>query len=674
MRTVPLVLALVLVLIACSCASGGSAGRDAGGGDGDSDADTDADLEDGAPPPPDGGSPDRPPIVTDKPIVILMIGDGMGHAQLDAASLFAHGETGQLFMQTLPVQGEIVTGSLSGITDSAASATTMATGARTWNGSIGLDRDGQPAETAVELAHRLGMAGGVVTTALLPHATPGGFSAHRNSRNDYLDIADDQARVVRPEVLLGGGSGYYDQPGASSNRALGDLTGELFAAGWPVVRTSAELAAVDRAGGKVLGMFAKEHMTYVRDRAEGSTEPTLAEMSLAALDLLDQDPDGFFVMIEGARIDMAGHSNDLDRNVQETLAFDEAIEAVAGWIAERPRATLLVTADHECGGLRIVTPHAAGTLPDVEWRWGQHTNARVAVLGSGPGAAPFQGTVTDHRAIHAAIVAGLTEEAFVEPPRDLVADGHLADLRYRAVEQTNPTGFGAGYNQLDALWVDADDRALEIGVEGLFEWDHNALVVLVDTDLGAGTGPARLAGALRDQRGVADSILSALDLDDPAVDGFGADFALVALGGTDPRAEDMLDRAGLRGLHAPVGDEGDLWWYGAATNFGEGVRTRGDPDDPVAAVSGEGWETRIDWRTLFPDLDGGVPDGATFGIAAILVNDDGGYTSNQALPPFPDGTDNPGRTRIALPGLVRFVVDSDLDGVADAALEPTVVP
>lgn len=662
--------AFALVLSACSCAEGADDDHDAAAGP----RDAAPDREDGAPPPPDGGAPDRPDIVTDKPIVILMIGDGMGPAQVEAASLFAHGETGRLFMQSLPVHGQLRSAGLSGTTDSAAAATVMATGARTWNGRIGLDRDGQSVENVIELAHRLGQVGGIVTTALLPHATPGGFSAHRTSRHDYVEVADDQARVVRPEVLLGGGSGYYDQPGPTSNRTLGDLTGELYDAGWPVARTAEELAVVDRYGGKVLGMFAKEHMAYVRDRAQDTTEPTLAEMSLAALELLDQDPDGFFVMIEGARIDMAGHGNDLDRNVQETLAFDEAIEAVAGFIADRPQATLLVTADHECGGLLILEPRGAGTLPDVEWRWGNHTNARVDVYGTGPGAEPFRDVVRDHRSIHAAIVAGLTEQAFVDPPGDLLADGSLGDLRWRAAEQTVETGFGPGYNQLDALWLDADDRGLSIGVEGLFEWAHNALVVLVDTDLGADTGPARLSGALRDQRGVADAILSALALDDPGVDGFGADFALVAMGGTDPRVEDLLDRAGLRGLHAPVGDEGDLWWYGVATNFGEGVRTRGSPDDPVAAVGAEGWETWISWQTLYPDLAGAVPDGATLAIAAILVNDDGGYTSNQSLPPFPAGTDNPGRTPVALPGVVRFVADTDLDGIADAALAPTILP
>jgi len=623
--------------------------------------------------PADGGAPDRPESDGVKRILILMIGDGMGKTELDAASLYRAGETGRLFLQSLPVHGEIVTGSLSGITDSAAAATTMATGVRTWNGNIGLDRDGQPAETAVELAHRLGRSAGIVTTALLPHATPGGFSAHDTTRYDYLGVADDQALEVRPDVMLGGGSAFFDPPGAGSQRHEGDLVATLRSAGYQVVRTSAELAAADPASGPaLLGMFANEHMSYVLDRAPDTTEPTLADMSLAALRFLDTDPSGFFLMIEGARIDMAGHGNDLARNVGETIAFDEAVRAVAGWAEGRPEVTVLVTADHETGGMHIVEPRPAGELPVVDWRWTQHTNARVDLYGLGPASDAFDGEVRDQVWVHAAIVSALSGDALVPPPRELVADGHLADLRYRAAEQSVESGFGPGYNELDALWVDADERGLSIGVEGLFEWDNNAVVVLLDTDLGAGTGPATLAGAVADPRGVVDGILSSLSLDAPGVTGWGVDFAISSFGGSDPRVEDRWDHAGLRGLHPPIGQPDDLWWYGAATNFGEGVRTRGDPEPPVAAIAGEGWEARVSWGDLYPGLGGAVPAGATLGIAAVLVNTDGGYTSNQALPAFPEGTENPGRTMTALPGVVRFVLDTDLDGIADAALPPTI--
>jgi hypothetical protein len=168
--------------------------------------------------------------------------------------------------------------------------------------------------------------------------------------------------------------------------------------------------------------------------------------------------------------------------------------------------------------------------------------------------------------------------------------------------------------------------------------------------------------------------LSSLALEAPATEGFGVDFALVSWGGSDPHLEDLWDDAGLRGLRPPMGSADDLSWYGAATNFGDGVRTRGSAGAPSTPVPGEGWEARVDWSVLFPELGGAVPVGAAIGVAAILVDDEGSYASNQALPPFPAGAPNPGRSTVPLPAVVRFVVDADLDGVGDGQLTPSITP
>lgn len=609
------------------------------------------------------------------PIVILMIGDGMGLGQLEAASRFAHGAPGQLALDALPVRGRLTTASLSGITDSAAAATTMATGARTWNGVVGLDRDLAPVETLVELARRRGLGAGVVTTASLPHATPAAFTAHQVSRHGYLEVADEQALVVQPDVLLGGGQMFYLPAGHGSVRTDGGLLAPLEADGYVVVQTAGELAAVaPGAAVRVAGVFAPEHLDYVVDRPAESTQPTLTAMSLAALELLDARGTGFFLMIEGARIDMASHGNLLEEAIGETLAFDEAVAAVAAWASGRPEVTLLVTADHECGGLAVVAPQPAGTLPGVTWRWGQHTNTQVAIFGLGPGAEIFAGEVRDHTWVHAAAVARLTGQPLAPPPPALVPDGRLGDLAHVAAVQVVESGFGAGYNQLDSLRVAADDRGLAIGVEGLFEWSKNAVVLLIDADLGAGTGPSRMDGALADENGRIDAILTGLGLDAPPLAGFGVDLAVVTWGGVDARTGEKLPDAGLRGIHGLYGEADNLWWYDVATNFGDGVRTLGGPAPPAAAVPGEGWEVHVPWERLFPGRDGGVPPGATIGIAAVLVNDDGGYTSNQALPPFAAGTANPGRTLVALPGVVSYVVDADGDGVGDGWLPPETLP
>ena len=146
--------------------------------------------------------------------------------------------------------------------------------------------------------------------------------------------------------------------------------------------------------------------------------------------------------------------------------------------------------------------------------------------------------------------------------------------------------------------------------------------------------------------------------------------AAVAWGGTNPRLEDLNDDTGLRGLVAPVGDPNNLWWYSAATNFGEKVRAG---DLALTPTVGEGFEAFIPWTSLFPGSTAGqVPTGARVAVAAIMVNDDGGYSSNQALPPFAAGADNPGRDVVPLPGVVELAIDSDADGVADGNQAPTV--
>jgi alkaline phosphatase len=604
-----------------------------------------------------------------RPIVIVMIGDGMGRAQLDTTSVYAHGDVGGLFLQSLPVHGEIVTGSLSGTTDSAAAATTMATGRKTTNGRIGMDEHGAALTTIVEDANMLGLATGVVTTAYVPHATPGGFTAHRASRHDLVGIADDQALVVQPHVLLGGGAAYYLPAGPDSHRTDDGLLAPLESDGYTVVYTADELASERARADRIVGLFAAEHMDYVVDRADDTTQPTLTEMAMAALEVLDRDEDGFVLVIEGARIDMAGHANDIERSITETLAFDDAVATVAEWADSHEDVTLLVTADHECGGLVPDPAAVKGVLPDVGWRWGEHTNARIEVFGRGPGAEWFDGEVRDHAWVHALVQSRITGEALVEPAKQLAPDGHLAELRHQSASQIHESSYGLGHNQLDALWLDADASGLAIGVEGLFKWDRNTVVVLVDVDFGAATGFDGLAGELTDHDGVIDDTLATVALTASNVPGFGADFALASFGGRETRREDLLSESGLRGLHPPIGQPYDLAWLAVGADFGEGVRVpQGVAGD---AVPGEGLEMLVPWTVFFPDLDGDVPPGTSIAVVVVLANDDGSDLSNQTLPPLPDDI-APGAGALALPGVVEYLVDMDADGIADGDAEPLV--
>jgi alkaline phosphatase len=578
----------------------------------------------------EGAAPDA--TLAERRVVILFIGDGMGPEHMAAA--------GELAMSGLPHRGRVITASLSGTTDSAAAATTLASGVATLNGAIGVDEEGAPVETLIERARAAGLATGVVTTSSLSHATPGAFTAHRDSRALEVDIAADQALVIQPEVMLGGGAAYYLAAGEEdSRRDDGGLIDPLRAAGYFVVTDRDQLAAAS--GDRVLGLFAPGHLTYSIDRAAGTGEPTLAEMTSRALAILDRDPDGFFLLVEGARIDMASHVGDLPRAIGETRGLDEAVAAAAAWAGDRADVTILVTADHECGGL----------ASDHTWKWGRHTSAPVELLASGPGAELVAGQTVRHADVHA-LLASLVDgvEPTLAAPRRLLPDGWTDELRHLVAEQAVVSGFGAEHNRLDALRLDADPHALLIGIDGLFQWQENAVVILLDVDPGAGTGPAALRGALDDRDGRIDAILSALPLDAPALPGFGADLAVVVWGGSEPPLEEAWGDAGLRGLRPPFGNPDDLGWSGVAVAFA-GSALSGE--DGASMTPGRGLELRVPWAELFP---GGVPDGARLGVAAVLVSGDGSYLSNQALPPFPAGTGNPGEAGAVLPGVVEWSV------------------
>ena len=572
-----------------------------------------------------------------------MIGDGMGTGQTRAASEFRWGAPDGLFMETLPVQGEVVTGSPSGITDSAASGTALAAGALTYNGRVATDRDGVSTETLTELAHTRGMGAGIVSTALLPHATNACFSAHVPSRSQLFEIAAQQVRTVTPEVMLGGGSRYFESDGAADSPTP-DLRIDLAAAGYQVVASRDELIAAASAT-RLFGTFGAEHMPYVRSRDD--TIPNLSEMAMTAIEVLDRNDQGFFLMIEGGRIDHAGHANDLDNVIAETLEFDDAVRAVSQWAdGAGYDVTLLVTADHETGGLTVVEPRGIGENPEVTWRWGAHTNARVRLSGSGPGAQRADRRVVDQRFVHAICAAAVAGREFSPPQRQLVPDGRLTDLRHVAATQTVSSDFGPGFSRLDELRIDADERGLAIGVRGLFRWGQDATVLLIDIDPEANTGPIPIVGPAP-----VDGIVTSLVTDQPMSAGFAPELAIVTIGGTALGREQSIEDAGLRYL------SGEMPARQVAINFGDLVRTGALPT-PVVPEH-DGLETFIPWDLMFPGLSGAVFPGATIGIVVLQTSSDGAVVSNQRLP--------------AGAGVVRFIVDLDGDGIADGSAPPVVV-
>lgn len=289
---------------------------------------------------PAGGASRRPEGAPKN--VILMIPDGFGIASQTAARM-ALGR--RLTLDTF-MTGHTDTRSADNfVTDSAAAATALASGQRTYNGAVGLDEERRPLGTVLEAAKTRGLRTGLVTTTRITHATPAGFAAHVPARGMEAEIAE-QMLAVGPDVMLGGGIEFFQPDGERTDGR--DLIAEAREAGYALVYTADEM---ERASGRVLGLFSESHMAYEVDRA-ATEQPSLAAMTRKALALLD-GRSGFFVMIEGGRIDHAAHGNDPVAHLHDVIAYDEAVaEALA--FAERDGETLVLSvADHETGGFSI---------------------------------------------------------------------------------------------------------------------------------------------------------------------------------------------------------------------------------------------------------------------------------------------------------------------------------
>lgn len=329
--------------------------------------------------------------------VILFIGDGMGYGQVAAAGLYANGVSGMLSFETFPRQAQVTTFSAdSSITDSAAAATAMATGHKVNNGVISIARpgDGRELQTVLEQAATAGKATGLVTTTYISHATPAAFGAHEASRANYNQIVQDYLRQTRPNVLFGGAL-YLSESDAA-------------AAGYSVVKDAAQLQALDTENADfVSGQFAVGHMTYESDRGPATREPHLSEMTAVALSILDNDPHGFFLMVEGGRIDHAAHAHDLEKTIGETLEFSRAVRTAVDWASRAMQldTLILVTADHETGGLMVLADRGIGRYPEVVWTDTGHTGANVPIYAWGTNSEWVAG-VMDNTSIYHVMTAG----------------------------------------------------------------------------------------------------------------------------------------------------------------------------------------------------------------------------------------------------------------------------
>jgi alkaline phosphatase len=327
--------------------------------------------------------------------IILLIGDGMGVGQRTAARWHAVGQEGQLAMDAMPVSGWSRTGSAdSAITDSAAAGTALATGVKTNNRLISMDPYSNTLATILEHAQARGMAVGLVTTVQMAHATPAVFASHVPKRSMMTEIAS-QMMERQVDVLLGGGedeflpsaeTGCYPQAGERTDGR--NLVDEAVAVGYTYVCTPTAFAAVPTTTTRLLGLFADEGMTR-------PFSPTLAQMTQKSIDILSQDPEGFFLMVEGGQIDWACHANDAANAITDTIDFDAAVAVAQTYAATNPNALVIVTGDHETGGMSVTLdqtgdPKEDGPfrMPDdtlfyVNWLTTTHTAANVPTTAQG---------------------------------------------------------------------------------------------------------------------------------------------------------------------------------------------------------------------------------------------------------------------------------------------------
>ncbi|OEC43113.1 alkaline phosphatase [Aeromonas sp. DNP9] len=316
--------------------------------------------------------------------VILFIGDGMGPTVLTATRLFKVGEEGNLEMMKLPRSARIKTFSNDAqTTDSAPSMAAYTTGVKMNNEVIAMSSDtkavapgkdvngnktvnncssdnGKPVPTILELAKAAGKSVGAVTTTELTHATPAATYAHICHRDAAYDIAAqavpggagfNQALGDGVDVLMGGGANHWTPYSASNKGGRNDnrdLTAEMKAQGYSYVTTQSELAKVT--SGKVLGLFSsKSHLDYELDRvAKGAanTQPSLSEMTAKAIDLLSKNSQGYFLMVEGGRIDHALHGTNAKRSLTDAVALDEAVKTALSKV-DLNNTLIVVTADHD---------------------------------------------------------------------------------------------------------------------------------------------------------------------------------------------------------------------------------------------------------------------------------------------------------------------------------------
>jgi alkaline phosphatase len=335
-----------------------------------------------------------------------MIGDGMGFEHVKLAQWVEKGVNGTLNMQNLPLKAKVTTHNVvNSITDSAASATAIATGYKTHNGIISRSLAGVDLLSILELSQQINKSTGIITTTEITHATPAAFYAHTPSRDNGFEIGQ-QLITSGIDTIMGGGKNMF-----------ASQLNTIQAQGYKILENRSDLLSSNES--KIFGLFTGGAFPYEQDRDRESI-PSLAEMTNKSLDILSQDDDGFFLLVEGGQIDWASHvTNEVDAAL-ETIEFDKAVKAAINYVESHNNTILIVTADHETGDLVVSSEMLSTPLPNenntddvnedlrinriheiaLSWGAGGHTNANVPIFAYGNYLNPIENSTIDNTHLH----------------------------------------------------------------------------------------------------------------------------------------------------------------------------------------------------------------------------------------------------------------------------------
>ena len=317
-------------------------------------------------------------IPDEKPVqnIILLIGDGMGIAQIYSGMTANHGT---LSLERCTYVGLHKTYSAdSYITDSGAGATAFAAGIKTKNNAIAVNASGLPVKTILEYAEEHGLSTGLVATSVITHATPASFIAHQLSRDNYEAIAADFL-TSGIDIFIGGGKEDFSVREDSLN-----LLDSLENRGYQVI---SDIRDIHYEHGKIACLTAFQHNPSILN-GRGNMLP---DAVAASIRFLDKKKTGFFLMAEGSQIDWAGHDNSTEGVVAEMLDFDRAVKNAFDFAEKDGNTLVIVTGDHETGGMTIIGGDISAGTVEAAFSTEDHTAVMIPVFAFGPGADKFSG-------------------------------------------------------------------------------------------------------------------------------------------------------------------------------------------------------------------------------------------------------------------------------------------